>query len=148
MLASSTCPTLLPTDSSLLSLWLLDDDAHDLMNKYNGTVLGSPLYTTGYIGQAIKFSNDGLIFMSHIDFYRRSFTIEMWFSLTNTTNPNMALFSECTSAIDNQCLHIEIDGILGFRMGFGTTILMFLLLLLRTNGIMLLLCMIIIFVSD
>ncbi len=77
VLVPSTCPTPLPTDSSLLALWLLDGDAHDSMNNYNGTIIGSSSFVTGYIGQAEEFSGDSYVLLSYIDFYRRSFTLEL-----------------------------------------------------------------------
>ncbi len=126
---SSTCPNLLPTDPTLVGLWLLNGDTHDSMNNYNGTMIGSLTFIIGYVGQAAQFSNNDYILLSYINFYRLSFTLELWFYLTNITYNPMALFSECFSATDNQCLHIGMDSIPTLHMGFwfddvdGSTIL-------------------------
>jgi hypothetical protein len=124
-----TCPSVLPGDQTLISLWPFDDDASDSMNMYNGTLVGSPPFVTGYINQAIKISNNSYVLLPHIDFYQRSFTVELWFYLTNSTNIAMALFSECENASFTQCLQFGINANNILHMDFwlddvsGTTIL-------------------------
>ena len=99
------------------------------MNNYNGTVIGSPSFAPGYINQGMQFSDNGYIMLPHIDFYRRSFTVELWFYLTNITYNAMALFGECPNTITDECLHSGTSNIPALHMGFwfddvdGTTIL-------------------------
>ncbi len=78
VLVPSTCPNILPTDSSLSALWLLDGNAYDSMNNYNGTVVGRSSFITGYVGQAIALSNNSYIQTSYIDFYRRFAEYNQW----------------------------------------------------------------------
>jgi hypothetical protein len=101
----------------LLSLWLLDGDAHDSMNNFNGTLIGTPTFTSGYVGQAIVISDNNYILTSYIDFYRRSFTFELWFYLNNMTN-GPPLFGECVSLTTDQCLHIGLNSDATLHLGF------------------------------
>ncbi|UJR18015.1 hypothetical protein I4U23_004916 [Adineta vaga] len=74
-----TSPSLLPISPNLTALWLLDNNTDDLMNHFNGTLIGNASFVTGYVGQAIALTNNSYILLSYIDFYLRSFTIELWF---------------------------------------------------------------------
>lgn len=116
-LVLSTCPSELPQDSSLTALWPLDVNVRDLMNYYNGTVIGNSSFVTGYARGAIKISNDDYIQSSYINFYLQSFTIELWFYLTNFINGS-PFFGECLSDIANECLHIGTDSNSYLFMGF------------------------------
>jgi hypothetical protein len=98
-------------------LWLLDGDVYDSMNNYNGTVIGSPSFTTGYVRQAIALYGSSYIETSYIDFYQRSFTIEFWFySINMTVGPS--LFGECPSTVTDQCLHIGLNSYSALHFGF------------------------------
>lgn len=88
------------------------------MNNYDGTLIGSPSFVSGYFGKAIELSANDYIQSSYIDFYRRSFTIELWIYLTTITIGGSPFFGECVDAIDNQCLHIGTDGSSNLFMGF------------------------------
>jgi hypothetical protein len=77
ILAQSTCPSSLPIDQTLTALWSLDGDADDLMNRYNGMLIGSPSFVSRYVGQAIQRGINTYVMIPHIDFYQRSFTVEL-----------------------------------------------------------------------
>jgi hypothetical protein len=47
--------------------------------------------------------------MPYIDFYRRSFTIEFWFYIFNTTDFRIGLVGECVNQTTSHCLHLGID---------------------------------------
>jgi hypothetical protein len=113
----STSPSLLPTDPSLLALWLFNGDAYDSMNNFNGTLIGNPSFVTGYVGQAIALSNNSYILLSYIDFYQRSFTIELWFYVTDSISGS-PLFGQCSSLTYEQCLHIGMNNDATLHMGF------------------------------
>lgn len=88
------------------------------MNIYNGTLIGTPSFVTGYINQAIKMSVNDSVKFPFINFYQQSFTVEFWFYLTNVTNINMALFSECANTTLDRCLYFGITSNNTLQMGF------------------------------
>lgn len=112
------CPSVTPRDSTLTALWPLNGDARDLINGLNGTFMNNPSFVTGYVGQAVQCSFDVFIMLPYIEFYSRSFTIELWFYRTYFDNASMGLFAECASLNASHCLHLEIQTNSVLYMGF------------------------------
>ncbi|CAF4192987.1 unnamed protein product, partial [Adineta steineri] len=95
-----------------------DDNVNDLTNTHNGTFVGNLSFTMGYIGRAIQCSGTAYINTSYIDFYRRSFTIELWFYIHNRTSGNIDLLGECMHGNTDTCLHLGLSGGSAPYMGF------------------------------
>ncbi|CAF1080700.1 unnamed protein product [Adineta steineri] len=114
---ASTCPSLLPSDSSLTALWLFNGDVSDSMNNYNGTMIGTSSFTNGYVGQSLVFSADSYVQLPYINFYQRSFTIELWIYMINTTY-DASIFGQCPSLDTDQCLHIGMNIYSTLHFGF------------------------------
>jgi hypothetical protein len=119
LIVRSTCPTVTPRDSTLTALWALNDDAHDIINGINGTLMGNASFVSGYLGQAIQCTDNAYIKIPYIDFYRRSFTVELWFYRTDDNNNTAAgFFSECEEYVLDRCLHYGIRNDSSLQMGF------------------------------
>ena len=91
----TNCSSSNSPNSNVSLYWPLNGNANDLTNTNNGTLSGNALFGTGYIGQAIQCSATTYINMAYIDFYRRSFTIEFWFYIIDTTGNQIGLMGEC-----------------------------------------------------
>ncbi|CAF0989993.1 unnamed protein product [Adineta steineri] len=100
VIGQTVCPSSKPSDPCVAAYWLLDGNANDLTNKYNGTFVGNLSFTMGYIGRAIHF------------------TIEFWFYINNRTSANIGLLGECMHGDTDTCLHFGLWGGSAPYMGF------------------------------
>ena len=99
--------------SSRLAFYSFDGNSNDATGVYSAGGIGSPTYTTGYVGSAIYFNATLAQRLSapamRLD--SRSFTIEFWFYLVNAASNNYAFFGQLSvySALQ-QTLFVAVAG--------------------------------------
>ncbi|CAF0952846.1 unnamed protein product [Adineta steineri] len=96
------------------SLWSFDNNTLDSRSDYNGVGINSPTYKTpGINGHGSALSVDASIgqyvsVSKYRNFTYTSFTIEMWFYLTELTSSAYGLFGQYYDTATDQSLHCKI----------------------------------------
>ncbi|CAF4175605.1 unnamed protein product [Adineta steineri] len=109
VVTQTSCSSSSLSDSTVISFWPMNGNVNDLTNRNNGTLIGNATFVSGYIDLAIQCSDTAYIQVPFIDFYRRSFTIELWLYRTNNTNVYMGIIGECMNTGIDNCLHFGIQ---------------------------------------
>lgn len=100
------------TSSTLIASWSFEQNADDQSaNGFHGQMINTPIYTNGYIGQAIQLQNNlsQTVVASHFDLFNRSFTVQAWiyfYSISNTSD--LSIFGQCDNRSRDLCLHYII----------------------------------------
>lgn len=96
----------------MIGLWPFEDSYDDKAGIYHGyPSLNLPLFTTGFIGQAVLFraEEQNAIYTSFIPLHEVSFTFEAWIKPMAFTNPtDDSIVGLCPSQIEDYCLHINL----------------------------------------
>jgi hypothetical protein len=95
--------------SSRLAFYSFDSTTNDATGVYSASGIASPIYTTGYVNSAISFDASLLQRLSApaMSLNSRSFTIEFWFSLTDSASYNYAFFGQLSVPnTERECLFL------------------------------------------
>ena len=97
------------SSSSLLAYYKFDGNMNDLTGVYSASSTSSLTYVTGYVDSAIQLDANSFqrLIASPMDFYDKSFTIQLWFYLTGVSTQDNAFFGQQSqSNVGKQCLFV------------------------------------------
>ncbi|CAF3613042.1 unnamed protein product [Rotaria sordida] len=106
--ATTATTTIVPGS---IAFWSLDNNGLDLYNNYNGNPVGSPTYTTSFLGYgaAINLVRSSSQYISitsrQLLMNSSSFTIEAWIYPISFTGLDYGIFGQCQATTTNLCLH-------------------------------------------
>ncbi|CAF0841683.1 unnamed protein product [Adineta steineri] len=97
---------------SSIAFYSFDNNTFDSIGNYSMNATFSPSYVPGWIGSAINFTYNNSQFLSsrtHIPLDSRSFTIDVWFYVTDLTSfKDLGFGGECQLSTNDQCLFLNI----------------------------------------
>jgi hypothetical protein len=108
-MCSVGCANTSTSISSRLAFYSFDSTTNDATGVYSASGIASPIYTTGYVNSAISFDASLLQRLSApaMSLNSRSFTIEFWFSLTDSASYNYAFFGQLSVPnTERECLFL------------------------------------------
>jgi hypothetical protein len=118
-----------PPPSGMVSWWPGDGNANDIADGNNGTLMGGVSFTTGKVGQAFSFSNDGdgvtIPDNPNLNVQSSGFTADFWMrGIKNQTDPSLStIFEKSHGFIDATGWAYQVEGNSGhprFAIGDGT----------------------------